>query len=272
MAAIIALAALRARALTRGGSLAAFIVGTITFASGGLAYAAILLAFFVTSVALGRVGKARKGRLTDVGKLGARDAAQVLANGGVATLCALPLALVSVSGPWFAAIVAAFAGAYAAATADTWGTEIGTLVRAAPRSIVTWRPIAAGLSGGVTAAGTLAEVAGAACIGIVASASLRLLPGVTELREAFPLAGALAVTLGGITGALVDSLLGGTLQELRRCPVCERACEIDPHTCGSPTSIVRGLPGVSNDLVNGAATLTGALVAGALAVLWYARA
>ena len=231
-----------------------------------------MLAFFASSVALGRIGKARKGQLTDVGKLGARDAAQVLANGGVATACALPLALVVLPGPWFVALVAAFAGAYAAATADTWGTEIGTLVRAAPRSIVTLRPIAAGLSGGVTAAGTLAEVAGAVFIGVVAAGSLRLLPGFADLREAFPLAGALAATLGGITGALVDSLLGGTLQELRRCPVCERSCEIDPHTCGSPTSIVRGLRGFSNDLVNGAATLTGALVAGALAARWYARA
>jgi uncharacterized protein (TIGR00297 family) len=232
-------------------------VGTLTFGFGGLAYAAILLAFFLSSVALGRVGRARKKRLTDVGKLGARDAAQVLANGGVATACALLLPIVPVSSD--AGIVAAFAGAYAAATADTWGTEIGTLARGMPRSIVTLRPIAAGLSGGVTIAGTLAEVAGAAFIGLV---SLNVRDGV---------AGFAAVTLGGIAGAFADSILGATVQELRRCPVCERTCEIDPHGCGTPTVLVRGVRGWNNDLVNGAATLVGALVAGELALLWCAR-
>jgi uncharacterized protein (TIGR00297 family) len=224
----------------------------------------------VSSIALGRLGKARKRQLTDVGKLGARDAAQVLANGGVATLCALGLAVASDrSTAWLAITVCGFAGAYAAATADTWGTEIGTLVRGRPRSIVTFRPIATGLSGGVTAAGTLAEFAGAAFIGLIAAFVLPQLPALRDLHETFPLAPAAAITLGGIAGALTDSLLGGTVQELRRCPLCDRACEIDPHTCGTRAPLVRGIAGFSNDLVNGAATLAGAIVAGALALVCY---
>jgi uncharacterized protein (TIGR00297 family) len=266
LAGAIALVALRVHALTRGGAVAAFVVGTITYGFGGLPLTAILLAFFLSSVALGRVGRARKKQLNDVGKLGARDAAQVLANGGVATACVLlliPLAFTR----WVPAALTAFAGAYAAATADTWGTEIGTLVRGAPRSIVTLRPIAAGLSGGITAAGTLAEIAGAAFIGLVAV--------VLFARAGQPmndgLAGFAAISLGGIAGAFADSLLGATVQELRRCPACERMCEIDPHTCGTAAPLVRGIRGFSNDLVNAAATLTGALVAGALALVWYGR-
>jgi uncharacterized protein (TIGR00297 family) len=242
--------AFRAQALTRDGALAAFVVGTCTYASGGWAFTLVLLAFFIPSVALSRVGRRRKKQLVDNGKGGARDAWQVLANGGIATACAL------IAGSGGTTWIAAFAGSYAAATADTWGTEIGTLARGTPRSILTWQPIPAGLSGGVTLAGTAAEFAGAAWIAVAAALSLT-----PALRLIGP------VCIGGIAGALVDSVLGATLQELRRCPACGRTCETNPHACGTPTLRIRGLRGFSNDGVNFAATLTGAAVAFALCAL-----
>lgn len=205
----------------------------------------LLLSFFITSVALTRAGRARKRELRDIAKGGPRDAMQVLANGGVATLCLL-LAL-AYGHRW----LAAFAGAYAAATADTWGTEIGTLLRAAPRSIFTARPIATGLSGGVTLGGTLAEIAGALFIAAVA-AGLAVASGARE---------ALAIAVAGVAGAFADSALGATVQELRWCPRCARACENDPHGCGAPTTHLRGLPAVTNDAVNLLATAAGAALA-----------
>ncbi len=212
---------------------------------GGWQAALVLFAFFIPSVALSRLGRARKRALVDVGKHGARDAWQVLANGGVAALCAL--VAMRFGAPW----LAAFAGAFAAASADTWGTEIGTLVRQAPRSILTFKPLATGMSGGVTVAGTLAEIAGATFVALVA-----LLVGVAAF---------VPVAVGGIAGALVDSILGASLQSLRHCPACGRDCETDPHECGSATVARRGLDWFGNDAVNLAATLTGALVAGMLA-------
>jgi len=249
LAGAIALIALRAHALTRGGALAAFAVGTITYAAGTWAFTAVLLAFFVPSVLLSRVGRARKRALVDVGKQGPRDAAQVLANGGVATLCAL---LYGLRGDPHWAF--GFVGAYAAATADTWATEIGTLARGRPRSILTFRPLEPGLSGGVSLIGTFGAFVGAWWLGAVATLAL---PGVIS-----PLAVVFAVI--GFVGALVDSVLGATVQDLRRCPVCERACETDPHVCGSPTIRVRGFAWMSNDLVNALATAAGA----ALAFVW----
>jgi len=251
--------------LSRSGAIGALAVGTLTYGFGGWPLTLVLLAFFVSSVALSRIGRSRKKRLTDIGKGGARDAVQVLANGGIATVCGVIAGTTFMSGGGAIAWYAAFAGAYAAATADTWGTEIGTLMKRAPRSILTLRPIPTGLSGGITVPGTLAEFAGAGWIGCIAVLGLRLIPNADRIIPYRPAPLALAITIAGIAGALVDSLAGASLQELRRCPACDRTCETNPHLCGTPTLLVRGVRGFSNDVVNAAATLTGAAVAFALA-------
>jgi uncharacterized protein (TIGR00297 family) len=266
------------RALSRGGAIAAFVVGALTFGAGTLGTALVLLAFFVSSTLLSRAGKARKRELVDIGKGGPRDAAQVLANGGVATACAVAWALLdhgNASSLWFIA----FAGAYAAATADTWGTEVGTLSPEAPRSVLGGAPIAAGLSGGVTPAGTAAEIAGAVLIGVLtplalvlalpannATIELPVSPLLAGLGERAPFAAFALVTIvpvfaGGFAGAWIDSVLGETLQDRRWCPACARECETNPHVCGTPTERRRGRTWMSNDAVNFAATLAGALIA-----------
>ena len=201
----------------------------------------MLFAFFIPSTLLSRLGRAKKRALVDVGKHGARDAWQVVANGGAAAVAAL---LAQRFGAPFAA---AFAGALAAASADTWGTEIGTLARGTPRSVLTLAPVPPGLSGGVTIQGTAAEIAGAIVVAGVAAA--------------LGLAPFLPVTLAGIAGALIDSILGAGAQALRWCPQCERDCETNPHECSTPTVLRRGVAWLENDAVNAAATMAGAALA-----------
>ncbi|HEV3158348.1 MAG TPA: DUF92 domain-containing protein [Candidatus Baltobacteraceae bacterium] len=243
---LVALAAWRFHTLTRDGAIAAVFVGTAAIGGLQLAGGIVLLAFFLPSVALSRVERARKRTLlTDIDKQGPRDAVQVLANGGVAALCALLAARGIPHAP------AAFAGAFAAAAADTWSTEIGTVFGGTPRSILTLKPIAPGLSGGVTIIGTLAEIGGALSVALVA--------GILGT------AGIITVTLAGIGGATLDSLLGGSLQSLRFCPVCRRPCETLTHSCGNLTTLLRGLPFFGNDGVNLAATFAGALIAATFA-------
>lgn len=241
LAFVVAAAAYRVRALSLSGAIAAFVVGSITFGIGGWRAALVLFAFFVPSTLLSRIGKRRKRELIDVEKTGARDAWQVVANGGVAALALL------FAPRYDAAMLAAFAGAFAAASADTWGTEIGTLARATPRSIFTLKPVPAGLSGGITLQGTLAEIAGAALVASVAALS--------------GFASFFAILAAGVIGAFVDSALGATTQALRYCPRCERACETDPHACGAATVLRRGFAWFENDAVNLAATACGALAA-----------
>ena len=145
-------------------------------------------------------------------------------------------------------MLAAFAGAFAAASADTWSTEIGTLAKGAPRSIFTFKPLAPGLSGGVTWQGSLAQIGGAAVVALVAM--------LVHIAPFWP------VLIGGVAGSIADSLFGATLQSLRHCPECQRDCETNPHACGTPTVLRRGLGWFDNDAVNFAATLCGAIVAG----------
>jgi uncharacterized protein (TIGR00297 family) len=247
LAALVSGLAWRLRALTAGGALAAFCIGTITFAAGGWPAAIVLFAFFAPSALLSRLGRARKRALVDVGKHGARDAWQVLANGGAAAAC------IALAPRFGAPLAAAFAGSFAAASADTWGTEIGAFARGRPRSILSFRPVHAGISGGISLIGTLAEIGGAAIVAIAA-----------VLVHVAPL---IAVLAGGVAGALVDSALGASLQALRHCPRCDRDCETDPHVCGTATTLIRGASWFGNDAVNLAATLTGAVVAGGLMLL-----
>ncbi len=238
-AAIVAVLAYRTRALSFGGALAAFAVGAVVFGRGGWPAAAVLFAFFLPSTLLSRVGAARK-RAISRERAGARSAWQVLANGGVAAICAL-------GGVYSGApLAAAFAGAFAAASADTWGTELGMLSHTSPVSILTLRPLAPGRSGGVTLLGIAATAAGSLCVAAVAAGI-----GIAPFWS---------VALGGFAGAIADSILGASLQAVRWCPVCACECETLAHDCGAKTTLRRGAGWLENDGVNFAATLCGAVV------------
>jgi uncharacterized protein (TIGR00297 family) len=227
--------------LSPSGMVAAAIVGILVWVFAGWQGVLVLLAFFIPSTALSRVGRTRKQALVDIGKHGPRDAMQVLANGGVATAAA-------VLSHWLGTpMLAAFAGAFAAASADPWATEIGTLAQGAPRSILTFKPLVPGLSGGVTWQGSLAQVGGAAVVALVAM--------LVHVAPFWP------VLIGGVAGSIVDSLLGATLQIRQYCPQCARECETNPHACGATTVARRGAAWLDNDAVNLAATVCGAVVA-----------
>jgi uncharacterized protein (TIGR00297 family) len=223
-------------------------VGTVTFARGGLPAAAPLLAFFVSGSALSRfkqAEKARRGVLAQA-KGGERDAWQVLANGGAAMVCLL---LFGSRG------FGAFLGALATAAADTWATELGLLARSRPRLITTLEPVTPGTSGGVTEEGALASAAGALAVG----AAWRLAGD----GGAHVVRGAVAT---GVAGALVDSLLGATLQASFWCANCQEPSELLTHPrCGRGAALVRGVRWIDNDVVNALSTTAGAVL-GALLI------
>jgi uncharacterized protein (TIGR00297 family) len=148
--------------------------------------------------------------------------------------------------------IALGAGALAASAADTWATEVGTLAVGEPRSILTWRRVPVGTSGGVSLEGTLAMIAGAVFIG-----------GLTALLG-WTLEVAIRVTIGGIVGAVADSVLGATVQARRWCDTCNRETERLTHDCGAETRALRGLGWIDNDIVNFLSGALGGLLAALL--------
>jgi uncharacterized protein (TIGR00297 family) len=241
--AITAFGARKMRALSRTGAIAAFVVGTAAVVAGW-SWAALLIAYFAAATILSKAGEGTKanriGSIVDKGD--ERDATQVFANGGIFALAAVAGSIMH-SSAWFAIGI----GALAASAADTWATEVGTLVGNEPISIVSGRRVPAGTSGGITLAGSLAGIAGA--LFVAAGATLARWP-VTFT----------AVALGGIAGALSDSLLGATLQSRRWCDVCEKGTERLVHDCGNRTRRIGGVGGMDNDAVNAICSVVGALI------------
>ncbi|NPV77886.1 MAG: DUF92 domain-containing protein [Anaerolineae bacterium] len=250
--------AYRARSLSQSGALAAAGLGTIVFGLGGFNWAVLLLGFFISSSGLSKLFDRRKEALNEkFAKDSRRDAAQVLANGGVGGIFVLlHLAFPEAVWPWIG-----FAGTIAAVNADTWATELGVLSRSIPRLISTGQRVERGTSGGVTIEGILAAGAGASFI--AGLAALLSPPGVGGSLGIF-----LVITFSGLAGSLVDSLMGATIQTIYFCPVCRKETEQHPlHICENPTTRLRGWNWLNNDWVNTACALAGGLLAAGISFL-----
>lgn len=262
---LIALLAQRRGALAPSGAVGAVVIGTGIFGFGGWVWGLLLIAFFMLSSLLSRYRAAEKAHVAaDKFEKGhARDLGQALANGGAGVLIAAAYAL------WRsdAHLLAAFVGAMASVNADTWATELGVLSRRPPRLITTLAPVEAGTSGGISWVGTLAALGGALTIGASALALLALdgLGGGRGFAAAGGLPRALglmaAALVGGLGGALFDSLLGATVQAIYFCPACGKETEKRLHTCGTATLRRRGWRWLNNDMVNFLSSLVGALAA-----------
>jgi uncharacterized protein (TIGR00297 family) len=251
-ATVIALTAHRARLLSTSGAVAASIVGSLAVAAGWN-WGVFLVAYFVAAAALSHIGRRAKAERTDaiIAKPGPRDASQVLANGAMFAAAALG-SLIWPSHLWGALAV----GSLAASEADTAATEIGTLLGGDPRSILTRRHVPVGTSGGITAFGTLGAVVGAA---FTAVAGIVLHVVDSSAFQSWALVGC------GFAGAVVDSLLGATVQARRWCDVCNLATERRIHRCGTATRAAGGIHWLDNDAVNLVSSAAGGLLAVILA-------
>ena len=248
LALLIAFLAYKARSLNQSGAVAAAFTGTVIFGVGGLNWAILLLAFFITSSALSRAFKKRKATLEEKFSKGhERDAGQVFGNGGVATLFAA-LHFFYPNEVW---VWASFAASLAAVNADTWATELGVLNPNPPRMITNiTKVVEKGTSGGISLVGTLASLAGSALIAFLASS-------LTDNWSLLPL-----ITVSGLAGSLFDSLIGGTVQAMYFCPKDQKETEKHPlHTCGTETVHLRGWKWLDNDLVNFACGAFGTVAA-----------
>ena len=251
MALLVAVLSFRARFLTAAGSVTTFLLAALIFGTGGWIWAAPILAFFILSSLLSKLGKKHKQQFNLMfEKSSRRDAGQVLANGGIAG--AVILGFNFYPNPvWYAMYLSALA----AVTADTWATEIGVFSRTNPRSITTFKTVPPGTSGGITPLGTLAAFLGALTIvlvgWLVASDATGLNPGTLIFWM---------IVLAGLLASLVDSMLGATIQGQYECPTCGKITEKRSHCDDRTTTLVSGHDWLNNDWVNAFCALSGALI------------
>ncbi len=250
LALLIAALSYRLHFLDGGGSVALFLLGTIVFGVGRWTFAVPILTFFVLSSLLSKMGKKRKHKLLTVfEKSGRRDAAQVLANGGIAGL--MLLFWYFFNNDFFYVL---YIASLAAVTSDTWATEIGVLAKGKPRSILTFKPVPMGTSGGISWLGTFGSALGALVIVLVGylfspHASPRVL-GWSEVG---------LVLFAGVFAGLVDSLLGATVQAQFQCPFCLKITEKKKHCGDRKTDFYQGFAWINNDVVNGLCAVSGVL-------------
>jgi uncharacterized protein (TIGR00297 family) len=255
LALVAALIAMRLGMLSGSGAVAATVLGGLIYGLGGLPWAVLLIAFFVSSSLLSRAfGRRKRSVASNFAKGGRRDWAQVAANGGAGLLF-----LIATTAGWLPAAVAwaGYAGALATVNADTWATELGILSAGQPRLISTGKRVPKGTSGGISLPGSVAALAGAA-----------LIAGLALWLGSLSLALLIAVSVAGLLGSYVDSLLGATVQAIYYCPKCKKETERHPlHSCGTATRHTRGWAWMNNDWVNFLSSAAGAMLAAAAARL-----
>lgn len=238
----------RLRLLTAGGAAATLLLAVLLWGIAGWRWLLPMLVFFLSSNLFSRIGRSRKARFDLIfEKGGRRDAAQVLANGGVAALMVI-FWLVSKS-PTAAVL---YLTAVACSAADTWATELGTLHRGRPRLITSLKPVAPGTSGGISIAGLLSALGGAA---LVACSGWPLLSAAGTDQQFL-----ITIAAAGWAGSLIDSLMGASLQAQFRCRECGNITERRQH-CGQTAQQISGYRWMNNDVVNFLSSLGAVLLA-----------
>ena len=212
------------------GMLTGILLGFLTIILGGYAWFAILICFFAIG---GLATKYRYDEKASRGvaesNYGARGSANVLGNATVALFAVIGYAAAPDLLPLPTELfLFAFAGSLATALSDTLSSEIGSVFDN-PRLITTMQIVEPGTDGAITWQGEVAGVVGALLIAVL---SVVAFPAVGPT-------GAAIVAVAGIGGMTADSVLGATIEGDR----------------------------VGNQGVNLLATLVGALLGSALAVL-----
>jgi uncharacterized protein (TIGR00297 family) len=191
--------------LSRSGSVSGFVIGTAIGLSLGWQGWMVLMVFFFGGTAATFFRKDKKERRGVAQEdHGRRRWNHAWANAGCGVLCSV-LAYAFLRAENFEEAQAwrwAFVACFASALSDTLSSEFGQVADQQPWLITTGETVPVGTDGGVTRAGILVGILGAACLTLLGR-FLRLVP----VRATLP------VLLAGISGNLLDSFLGATLQK-----------------------------------------------------------
>ncbi len=228
----LAVLALITGALTLRGTALAWIFCIVISCSGGLPAFAVLASVFLITAAASKYSGKRADPYNVRRRSGARDADRVFCNVGSAAFATGLYWITAYQGFMFA-----YAVVMAESLADSVASKIGPLTNGRTIDICTFRPAQAGISGGVSLAGTLAALMGSICIGLLWLVS-RCGCGEAALVAAV-----------GFLGCMFDSVLGSSFQVRYRCVRCGKATERNEH-CGAACEKEKGITWINNDAVN----------------------
>ena len=212
--------------LNINGLFGAIIMAIVIIMLGSDIHLISLAIFFVFSSI---ISKTIKNRSFYRSKGSERDIIQVYANGGVATfICIVDFLYPDPFNTYL------FLASVAAAMSDTWGTEFGKLSKHKPISIISFRTMEHGLSGGLTRIGTLGSLLGSCIIGFTAWVLIPI--------ESIIIYG---IIFSGFIAAMVDSLAGAIFQVKYKNQTGEI---VEEYQDGS--TLISGNKWINNDIVN----------------------
>lgn len=188
----------RAKTVSRSGAAGGALVGVIIYAAaGGAAWILLFITFLAASIT-SRLGLTRKARLGIAEERGGRrGAGNAIGNCGVAAIAAVA----AVSTPYAATALLALAASLVAGASDTVASEIGKASGRSTWLVTSLRRVPPGTPGAMSIEGTAAGLA----------AAFALAGGAVALGL-IPAPAVLAVVAGATIGALVESVLGATLE------------------------------------------------------------
>jgi uncharacterized protein (TIGR00297 family) len=187
-----------ARTVSVSGAIAGAALGTGIFVAAGWKGWTLLLVTFGVASITSRIGWRRKASLgIEESRGGRRGAANAIANTGAAAVAAA-MSVLSYGQEW---ALVAFAAALAAGGSDTVASEIGKAFGGRPFLVTTRRTVPPGTPGAMSAIGTVAGLIAAAALGSLAAAL-----HIVAWNAVLP------VVAGATAGALLESILGATLE------------------------------------------------------------
>ena len=256
---LIAIISYKVKSLSLNGAVGAWMLGTIIFGIGGMEWMIPMILFFVIASILSHIGGNYKYILKDIfEKTGKRDFFQVFANGGLAVITTL-LFYFTKSNIWY--II--YLGTVAAAMADTCGTELGTFSKILPRNILNFKILPMGSSGGITFLGTIGALFGSLLIAISGIFVYNYYHDINLSNSLI-----IWITVAGLFGMIIDSILGLTIQAQYKCPTCKKLTEKTFHCNEDNLALFRGIKWFNNDIVNLSCTFSGGIFLAIICILF----
>ncbi|XP_014273943.1 transmembrane protein 19 [Halyomorpha halys] len=266
---------LKRRSINKSGALIGLLIAFIlTLAS--YAFLVDLIVFFVTSSKATKYKQSVKNKIDVSFKEGSqRNWIQGLCNCGMAAQLAVLYLLDSGSGErpidfsvdfrssWLSVGIL---GAFACGNADTWASELGTVLsKNDPFLITTGKRVPKGVNGGVSWVGLVLSFLGGAVVGVGHFLVLYFcsIPPISQPQwKIIPIA-----AFAGLIGSIIDSLLGATLQYSG----VNKKNGMVVETPGPGVEYICGIRVLDNHSVNLLSTILTGLLTPRIAVLFWPR-